>query len=137
MNRRKLVFVYNAQSGILNAVKDSLQKTFAPQTYQCNLCAVTYGSVAMKREWKRFVESLDIEVEFLHIDEFESRYTGGEAARFRPYPAVFIVKEELNSDAAGHEASPAVLISADEINSITSLSELIALVTKKLHAEQQ
>jgi hypothetical protein len=137
MNRRKLVFVYNAQSGILNAVKDSLHKTFAPKTYQCNLCAVTFGSVTMKREWKRFVENLDITVEFLHIDEFESRYSGGEAARFGPYPAVFIVKEELHSGAAGPAASPAALISAEEINSITSLSELMDLVTKKLNAEQK
>jgi hypothetical protein len=48
----KLIFVYNADSGILNAIKDLIHKNVSPETYPCSLCAVTYDNLGMKREWK-------------------------------------------------------------------------------------
>ena len=70
----KLIFVYNAESGWLNALKDALHKTFKPSSYPCSLCALTYGSVSEKKVWRRFRQLSNIEMEFLHIDEFEKAY---------------------------------------------------------------
>ncbi|MFX1532303.1 MAG: hypothetical protein ACFFBC_14395, partial [Promethearchaeota archaeon] len=61
MNEKKLVFVYNADSGgFITGLKDTLHKTFRKSTYQCNLCQVTFGAFGMKKEWKNFVNDLDV-----------------------------------------------------------------------------
>jgi hypothetical protein len=39
----KLLFVYNADSGLAAALFDSAHKLLSPQTYACNLCALTHG----------------------------------------------------------------------------------------------
>ena len=62
----KNIFVYNADSGLLNWVSDYLKKIFSPKTYPCNLCVVTYNNFGMKREWNDFVFNLDYSIEFLH-----------------------------------------------------------------------
>ena len=82
-----LVFVYNADSGLFNVVSDIAHKIFAPETYACNLCAITYGNFAMRAEWKDFLESLAVDLEFLHRDELAERY--GLAAL--PLPAILVV----------------------------------------------
>lgn len=69
-----LVFVYNADSGLFNTLSDVAHKLFAPQTYACNLCALTHSTFGMRREWREFLESLDARLEFLHADELRSRY---------------------------------------------------------------
>ena len=66
----ELILVYNADSGLFNQIKDSLHKVVAPSTYQCNLCALTYGKVRKKTEWKVFIENLEIPAKFLHRDEY-------------------------------------------------------------------
>ena len=58
-----LVFVYNADSGLFNAVSDAAHKIFSPRTYQCNLCALTHSAIGMRREWKQFLDSLDVPLE--------------------------------------------------------------------------
>ncbi|MBC7930780.1 MAG: hypothetical protein H7Z38_09495, partial [Rubrivivax sp.] len=54
-----LVFVYNADSGLFNALTDIAHKAFSPATYQCNLCALTHSTFGMRKGWKRFLETLD------------------------------------------------------------------------------
>lgn len=70
----KLIFVYNADSGVFNLMTDIAHKIFSPQTYACNLCAITHSNFGMKKEWKEYLESLDEELEFLHADEFKEKY---------------------------------------------------------------
>ncbi len=74
MSPQKLVFVYNADSGVANVVKDFFHRIVSPDTYPCNLCAVTYSNFGMKASWKSFVENLDVPVVFLHKDEFHEEY---------------------------------------------------------------
>lgn len=69
----KLIFVYNADSGLVNTVKDIGQKLFSPQTYDCLLCSLTHGTFRENPEWKSFRQNSDTEMEFLHRDEFEQR----------------------------------------------------------------
>ena len=52
-----LVFVYNARSGLFNALSDAAHKIFSPGTYQCNLCALTHTALGMRGEWRKFLDS--------------------------------------------------------------------------------
>ena len=98
----RLLFVYNADSGIVNSLKDLLHKNFSPSTYQCNLCALTFGNLGMKAPWKEFVDNLGISVKFLHKDEFKSKYTWEKAE----FPCAYIFKD----------SELCLLISSEEMN---------------------
>ena len=109
-----LVFVYNADSGVFNALADAAHKIFSPRTYACNLCALTHTAVGMRGEWRRFLEGLGRPLEFLHADELEVRYGVAGVA----LPALFVREGEGLSRLAG----------ADAINACGSLDELKRLV---------
>jgi hypothetical protein len=114
----KLIFVYNAESGLVSALKDYVHKSVRPQTYQCNLCALTYGSLGMKNDWATFIDGLGVPVEFLHRDELRERYGMNDVY----LPAL------LKKDAEGI----AVLIPAKEIDALWTLDELKGLVSVKV-----
>ena len=71
-----LVFVYNADSGVLNLMKDIAHKLLSPATYPCSLCDLTYSALGERKSWIRFRKSLSVSQEYLHIDEFVSQYRG-------------------------------------------------------------
>ncbi len=73
-NLPKLIFVYNANSGLWNTIMDSLHKTASPDTYSCALCKLTYGVFTEVKEWKEFRQSFNGDMVFYHIDEFEKLY---------------------------------------------------------------
>ncbi len=81
-----LVFVYNADSGLFNLLTDIAHKIFSPQTYDCNLCAVTHDKFGIKDEWRQYLKTLDAPVEFLHADEFKAKYRTGDTEKL---PAIF------------------------------------------------
>jgi hypothetical protein len=113
-----IVFVYNADSGLFNTLTDIAHKIFAPQTYECNLCAITYGTFGMRDEWQEFLASVDAELEFLHRDELAARY-GISAVEL---PAVF--------RKSGGSLTP--WISAAEINACDSIPALKSLIRESL-----
>jgi hypothetical protein len=126
---KRLIFVYNAESGgAFTALKDTLHKTFRKSTYECNLCAVTFGAFGMKRDWKNFVNDLDVPVEFkkkdkfnfefLHKDEFNQKYNVKDAQ----FPSAYLLDE------TGLE----LFITQDEMNAVKSIDELKELVNKKI-----
>lgn len=108
----KLIFVYNADSGLANTVKDIGQKLFSPQTYDCLLCSLTHGTFRENPEWRSFRESAGTEMLFFHRDEFEQQY-----GRKLEYPV--ILKEG---------ASLEVAISKEEMASFATLANLIEAV---------
>ncbi len=140
----KLIFVYNADSGLINTLIDIGHKALSPQTYQCNLCGLTFGLVSEHKQWKQFREESSKEMEFLHRDEFEQKYArklereGCRRSAERPcgiynpqrnalrgisnhaveYPV--ILKKE-NNDLS-------VVITPTELNQIKTLDELIERV---------
>lgn len=116
----KLIFVYKADSGLFNVIKDLIHKNISPETYPCSLCAVTWDNLGMKREWRQFVQSLDRSVEFLHRDELEEKY----AIRDIPLPAAF-------TKCMGEE--PRLWLNADMINSCVSMGELKQLALDNLN----
>ena len=115
----KLMLVYNADSGIFNAVSDSVKKTITPDDYECSLCAVTYGIVTMRHEWRKFLGSLPMEKQFVHRDEIAKAGLGG---RF-DLPAI-ILEDKLGSQN--------VLVSREELAAITDLSDLIDITQERL-----
>ena len=71
---KELIFVYNAESDIGSLVKDTVHKVIRPSTFPCNLAAVTYGPLGMKKSWKKTVENLPISARFLYKDEFKDNF---------------------------------------------------------------
>ena len=86
----RLVFVYNADSGLFNTLADIGHKIFSPKTYACELCALTHGYFSERDEWRSFVESLAIPCDFLHRDEFVRDYP---EQRDLAYPIVLLVDD--------------------------------------------
>ena len=83
---KTLIFVYNADSGKFNALKDSLHKLISPTTYDCKLCELTHGFFAEKSQWSDFLKEAKFKAEFLHKNEFISRF---ESYSTHSLPAVF------------------------------------------------
>ncbi len=113
-----LLFVYNADSGTLNALKDAIHKVVKPSTYPCSLCAVTYGNLGIKRDWKTFISGLRVPAEFLHRDEFCAQYDCKDVT----YPVAFLMENGKRTE----------LISTEEMNATNTLDEMINLVSQKL-----
>ena len=115
-----LLFVYNANAGLAAGALDFFHKILSPSTYPCSLCAVTYGNLGMKPEWREFIQSLPARSIFLHRDELRAQYP--ELAT-TPLPAVF---RQL---AEGEDWE--VFLSADELNQ-ADLPRLMELVRERL-----
>jgi hypothetical protein len=118
-----LILVYNADSGLPNAVKDAVWKVLRPATYPCSLCALTYGWVSMHGRWRRFLGQLPQAKVFHHRDDFALAFPGLAI----PLPAILL---------AEGEAPPQVLVSAAELDALPDLEALIALVAARLAPPQ-
>jgi len=118
-----LLFVYNAESGIFNTLSDIAHKMFSPETYECNLCAITHSHFSMRKPWADFLETLNASLEFLHRDELVQQY--GE--QNTSLPAIFL-KDSNNK--------LSVAISADEINKYKTMEELQEAIKQALNKQQ-
>ncbi len=85
----RLVFVYNAHSGLANALLDSAHKMLSPKTYDCGLCVITHGVLGENRKWKDFRKSWGVPMEFLHSDEFSRKYPDHGTGQNK-WPMVFV-----------------------------------------------
>ena len=118
----RLVIVYNANAGLLAGAVDYLHKLIAPATYPCALCALTYGLVGMRREWRAFLDQLGMELLFHHRPDFRAAYP---AAADWPRPLLAVEKD----------GEPHVLVSAADFAGIPDLAALIAVVRERLQPE--
>lgn len=119
MNENKsLIWIFNADSGAINSMKDFFKKIVKPNEYECNLCQVTFGNFGMKNEWKEYVSELPIDSEFLHRDEFEGMFDIKDAK----YPSAYFKEDSTLK----------LFISQKEMNAMSSVKELEGLVDKKL-----
>ena len=110
----KLIFVYNADSGYVNTLLDIGHKIVSPETYPCNLCQMTFDTFSENSKWKEFRENSQIDMEFLHRDEFEKEY-----GLQLDYPVVLQDADPLKT-----------VISKTELDAFTTLDELISAVKK-------
>ena len=117
----KLLFVYNADSGVFNTVSDIAHKILSPQTYNCHLCALTHGYFSAKKTWLAFIEELDLSMEFLHRDEFVRAYPDIKTQ----LPAVFMLQDD----------EPSLWLDRPSIDSLQSVEELQRLIKEKLQSQ--
>ncbi len=117
----KLILVYNADTGLIQALMHAVHKQVRPETYPCSLCALTYGAISMRGDWKQFWQGLAPDVLFYHRDDFAEDFpelgTGG--VREVALPSI------LYADTGGE---PHVLIPAQELDAMTGVNELMAAV---------
>lgn len=120
-NPQKLVFIYNANSGLRNSVMDIAHKLLSPNTYECSLCDLTHGVFKEHQLWKSFREGSTTEMEFLHKDEFEKLYGSKFGHKFT-FPVILSAEnQELQ-----------LMVSTQELNGLVALEELIALLQNRL-----
>ncbi|PIQ78405.1 MAG: hypothetical protein COV79_05305 [Parcubacteria group bacterium CG11_big_fil_rev_8_21_14_0_20_41_14] len=114
-----LLFVYNADGTFFASVTDYAHKIVSPETYQCNLCKLTYGNAGMKKEWQIFLETLPYKKEFQHRDEFLRIHP--EFAD-TPLPAIFFLSGK----------NLYILLEGSVIEKASSLDQLQDMLTKGL-----
>ncbi len=112
----KLIFVYNANSGMLNTLPHVAHKIISPSTYECNLCALTYGAFTERDLWKKFREESDNELVFYHKDEFEQTFN-----KVFTYPIVLMEKSGKLTE----------YLSTEKINTTIDVEDLIAQLKSK------
>jgi hypothetical protein len=113
----RLLFAYNADSGLFNALADIGHKLFSPGTYACGLCALTHGLLTERAEWREFIASLEADCEFLHRDELRRRY-----------PALAV---ELPAVLRVTDAGPAVCVDASTLSACRSLLDLKVVILRR------
>ena len=116
----RLIFIYNSNSGLRNALLDVAHKALSPNTYQCNLCDLTFGVFKERKAWREFREGKKWGMEFLYKDEFKKQYASKFGHKFE-FPIVLIaINDELQ-----------VFISATELNELENMEALIDLINKR------
>lgn len=113
-----LLFVYNADQGLFAAIGDAVHKAVSPGTYPCSLCAVSYGAVRMRPEWRAYLRSLPYATRFFHRQDFR-----------RAYPGLAI---ELPAVLLDEDGGPRLLMDAGTLNAIGDVEDLIAALDRAL-----
>ncbi len=113
-----LLFIYNADSGMANALLDSGRRVLTPKNYPCSLCRITYGPFGMKSDWKRFITALPYAVSFLHKDEVSASLRN----ELQDFPCLVLQQAGRTS----------ILINGADFRNIKDLDTLKQKVTKTL-----
>ena len=113
----ELIFVYNAKSGMVNEFLDLAHKIVSPSTYNCNLCAISYGNFTMKKKWSDYISSLPVRSTFTYKDKV-SEYGKN--------------KIKLTSIIFRKGSRSKVIISSEEINKLKKIDQLIDILSDRL-----
>ena len=116
----KLIFIYNANSGKHNALLDTMHKIVSPNTYNCNLCDITFGLFTENKTWRKFRQTSKVEMVFLHKDEYLKKYKSKFNYKFT-FPIVL----------AEHLESLSVFINTDELNRLKNQEGLMKEIRKR------
>jgi hypothetical protein len=112
----KLIFIYNADSGPINTLLDIGHKILSPSTYQCNLCKLSHDTFSEKEAWRKFRKRSEVEMIFLHRDEFEKTYD-------MKYEYPIILKQNTNLG---------LFLSKTSIDSYQNTNQLIQAIENKI-----
>ena len=110
-----LIFIYNAQSGVLHSLIDYFHKVLSPSTYECSLYSLTFNNYGQLRVWKQFIQSLNIPVYFKYSDHLS------DIGMDRQTKLPIVVRTDHS-----------LVASAEEITQCETISTLIELIRKKL-----
>jgi hypothetical protein len=116
-----LLFVYNADSGLGNALLDAAHKVVNPSTYACSLCQLTYGTFQEKRNWKEFRAQFHLPMVFLHKDEFFDAHQSI-SREDTVLPIIYKVDQKQLE----------VLVEASDMNELESESDLIEMIKARV-----
>lgn len=116
----KLLFVYNAKAGLANSLFDSAHKMFSPSTYNCNLCDITFDVFTENKVWRKFREETDLQLEFLHKNEFLEQFP--EQGKEYGFPLILNLENNQLS----------VFMPVEEVNKLKDAKELIAVIRSKV-----
>ena len=115
-NKQKdLILIYNAKSGIFHGIIDYLHKIFSPETYECDLCVLTYNNFGKISKWKKFLDSSNYNIVFAYKDHLDEIGIDGTIE----LPTILL-------------SDRSILISASDIHLCKSLDELIDLLESRI-----
>lgn len=114
-----LVFVYNAEPGIVAGIMDSIHKTLSPDTYPCSLCGITYGAVSMRPEWRQWLKAQPWDAVFTYRDDFRAQHPS-------------LAQVPLSAIFRNDEGRLSLLVSAEEMAAAHDVAALIALIERAL-----
>ncbi len=114
MSTKKIIFIYNADHGKINAAIDSLHKILSPSTDQCALCAITHNLFGLKSDWQTFLTNLETKTEFLHRDQLDNQLAGYLTEAELPLIAIQEADEEIR-----------ILFSSDQLSTMQNDPELL------------
>ena len=115
----RLIFVYNANAGLMAGIMDSVHKAVSPDTYPCSLCAISYGAFAMKPRWREWLKTLPMPMHFYHRPDFHAAFP---EAREMALPLV----------ALDHDGRLEPLLDAAQLDALGDLEGLIAAMEARL-----
>ena len=107
--------------GLRNMILDSAHKIFSPSTYECSLCDITFGAFTENQVWKNFRKSTNVEMEFLHKDEFVKTHKTQKGLEFT-FPVVLVSKTE----------GLTIFITTDELNAMKDAKSLVGLIEDRV-----
>ncbi len=115
----EILFAYNANSGLFNALTDYVHRQITPSTYNCNLCLITYDNWDRNERWATYIDSLPVEVNFTYKNTI-SQYKNLEFEV--QLPMAFLIENNNVS----------IFITAEELNSCVDENALIDMFESKL-----
>ena len=116
----ELIFIYNAKSGLVNEFLDFAHKIVSPSTYNCNLCALSYGNFSMNKKWSDYISSLPVKSTFTYKDKV-SKYG---------YDNI-----KLPSIIYQDKSKSKVIVSSVEINKLKKIDQLINILSDRLKGQ--
>jgi|LWDU01.1.fsa_nt_gi hypothetical protein len=123
-DKSELIFVYNAKSGIVNGIIDYAHKNISPETYACNLCALTYNNFGKIKEWDTFIRELNRPISFKYKNHL-------------PSLSPELENIELPVVLSFQNGTYSIFIHEKELSKSKSLAELISLIKLKLLEESE
>lgn len=97
MTEKKLIFVYNAKSGIASGVKDSIQKIKTGKS-GCSLCTATWSAFNVKPSWTEKEKKIKIPFVYYHKDDMPEGLVNFLKSNDLDLPSVLIQEDENFSE---------------------------------------
>ena len=99
LRAKRVIFVYNADSGALAAMWDSAKKVVGSEK-ACTLCSITHGVFAEKSEWGEIDRSLGAPTVYYHRDDIPAEVRAFIDQKSLPLPLVVFEWEGGDYDVA-------------------------------------
>lgn len=124
MKKPTFIFIYNAAPGKINGLFDSIHKAVSPQTYACDLCALTHGFAGAHAGWKRFMQHNQHRADFKFIYRKDAAPYRNAVGRTLNLPAVLLRKSDTTE----------LLLEKADFSQFKSLEEFIDYFNTKLNS---